>query len=137
MPFRNCSPNSGPTISDIRGQMNAQSQQIAAIEDKLSKLSPWRISAQMGERFGLYGTVLTKWEQRHGQPRESSRDHRSSRRALDSTVIKDAGKGTRFGVYQADINLDGSITNCITGHMRLSAPLLRWCCQPPLPMAQP
>jgi len=109
----------GPTIADIRGQYTAQGARIQALETAVSKISPWRASAMIGTRFGLHGTTLTT----NANPTANAANGVIVPLAqrlgdqLDNTLVKDAGKGTRFGVYETNINLDGNISPCVTGHV--------------------
>jgi len=120
----------GPAISEIRGQMNAQSTRIAVLEDKVSKMSPWRVSVDLGERFGVYGTALSANTSVSQADNISPADGTGVKPGiialanagkLDDTLLKDAGKGSRFGVYETNLNLDGSITDCVTAHVTFRA----------------
>jgi hypothetical protein len=114
----------GPAISEIRGQLNSQNARITAAEDKLSKMSPWRVSGDFAERFGLYGTRLavnTSSAVESNQAPVNGIIAQAAADKLDSTLLKDAGKGTRFGVYETNINLDGSITDTVTAHVTFRA----------------
>jgi len=115
----------GPTIAEIRGQLNAQNQKIKALEDKLSKLAttPWRISGTIGERFGLYGTTTGGgYNPTADQANQVIQVNTTiSSNKLDNTLAKDEGKGTRFGVYEANVNIDGNISDNVTAHVNFRA----------------
>jgi len=110
----------GPTIADIRGQLRAVGDKVAALEAAVQRIPPLRVSLVGGVRFGLMGSVLTT------KPENPTADEDNVAifgaaigGTEDFTLAKDTLKGTRFGVYLQDINVDGNITSNIAGHATL------------------
>lgn len=111
----------GPTISDIRGQISALQADNALIKAKLATISPLRVSIIGGLRFGLEGTTLSTGSNSESNANNATLFAAAVGGTQDFTLAKDTLKGTRFGVYLADINLDGAISENLTGHATFRA----------------
>lgn len=112
----------GPEIAAIRNDVATLRTQMNDVE---ARIPPLRVSINGGYRFGLYGTGINL-------PANSgtSADHATIYGAVltpapgtdpDNTLAKDALKGSRFGVYLVDVNIDGAITEAVAAHATLRA----------------
>ena len=109
----------GPEIAAIRGDIRAQGERLSRVEQQLAKVPPLRVSVDGGIRYGLQGNSLktgfdafqsNKLAGLAGNPN------------IDQTLAqKDSELGTRFGVYLADINIDGSLSDAVATHVTMRA----------------
>lgn len=116
----------GPEIVAIRGDVTSLGQHVTSIEAAMAKMDPFRVSIAGAERFGLYGTSLKL----RSNSADATKDLKSIfektiNRPADFADAKDALKGSRFGVYTADVNLDATLDNGLGAHatFRVVTPL--------------
>ena len=122
-------------IQTIHGNLNANAKQIADLQQAVTRIPPLRISIDGGWRVGLLGTGLTTGTNPNsgamldnakiavaGSPNTGTAPPLPGfQGSLDSTLRKDTGLSTRFGVYRTDIDIAGNVNNCIAGYADLRA----------------
>ena len=114
----------GPTIAEIRGDMRVLGDRLTAVEAAIARIPPLRTSINGGMRFGISGDEITN----EFDTELSNQFGDIFFAAVDTDLpapyyadAKDALKGSRFGVSQVDINIDGTITPSLAGHATLRA----------------
>ena len=81
------------------------------------------MSVNGGVRFGLYGTDL-EWNadvDSDATINNGAIFDAGVAGTINPTLAKDALKGTRFGVYLADVNIDGNPTQNVAAHVTVRA----------------
>ena len=115
----------GPTIAAIRGDVRDLQTRMATVEAAVARIPPIRTSVGGGVRFGLLGTSVN-----FGADADVTADNATifavagdpaNADITDPTLAKDALKGSRFGVYLVDVNVDGKITENVAAHATVRA----------------
>lgn len=112
----------GPTIAAIRGDIQCLSDRLSTVEAAVARIPPLRVSIAGGVRFGWQGTDI-EWNQPDQATVADNADiyAASVLGIVDESLAKDMLKGNRYGVYRADINIDGNITDSVAAHATLRA----------------
>lgn len=107
----------GAEIAAIRGDITKLTDRVTNLETAVAKMDPFRVSINGAERFGLYGTEL---KLRSNYPANVDDLKNIFDYSIDNPAAfadaKDALKGSRFGVYMADISFDGAVNENVAGH---------------------
>ncbi|HEX2949810.1 MAG TPA: S-layer homology domain-containing protein [Armatimonadota bacterium] len=96
-------------IDLLRRDVNTLNNRVCAVE---SAIPPLRVGVTGGFRTGLQSTGLTAGNSSVTAGENAAIFAGTS----DATLSKDMLKGSRFGVYLADINVDGRVSERVKGH---------------------
>jgi len=123
----------GPTIAEIRGDIRALGERVTTLEAQVARIPPLRIGVVGAARFGLDGSNITNAFDTNLSSEFAgiffnaidAFDPNTEELAPYSADAKDALKGSRYGVSQVDINVDGTITPNLAGHatLRVTTPV--------------
>lgn len=128
--LRNLLKEFGPEINQIRGDIRSLNERVTKLEQ--NPQVPFRVSVNGGVRVGMYGTVLAlKDNNTANADNASTWDQTISQIAtgasgpIDPSLAKDSLLSSHFGVYLADVNVDGALHDDIKGHatFRVITPL--------------
>jgi hypothetical protein len=117
-----------PEIAKVRGEVRTLADRVSAVETALTnKPQQLRFGIVGGYRVGALGTSLAFGS---SDPSATTRSVAADNLTIytgtaaaaplgDPTVAKDLLKGYRYGVYQADVNMDANISDNLVGHATL------------------
>lgn len=115
----------GPTIAALRSNLRDLETRLARVEAALATPAgapnPIRVSITGGLRFGVQGTELDFTPDANDDATlNNAAIYNAARLGLiDPSLAKDALKGSRFGVYLVDVNVDAAISERVAGHATL------------------
>ncbi|HEY3379921.1 MAG TPA: S-layer homology domain-containing protein [Armatimonadota bacterium] len=127
-------------LAEFKSDIDLIKQDVRGLNDRVNALQgmipPFRVSVNGGLRFGTLGSEL---EFGTGSDTTTVAGDNAAILAayenwltdgapaggFDPSLVKDALKGSRFGVYLADVNLDARVSQNVTGHatMRVISPV--------------
>ncbi|HEY3416585.1 MAG TPA: S-layer homology domain-containing protein [Armatimonadota bacterium] len=125
--MRNLLKEFGPEINQIRGDIRSLNDRVTALEK--TPQVPFRVSINGGVRVGMYGSVLAlKDNNTANLDNAATYDQATTQLGegpIDKSLAKDAELSSHFGVYMADVNVDGTLHDDIKGHatFRVISPL--------------
>lgn len=110
----------GPEIAAVRGEIRDLGARLERDEAEIAKIPPVRASVAGGVRFGIQGTKLAL-KAANQNAADNVAILGAPVAAAPANLKKDVSKGSRFGVYMVDLNLDGTVNENLTGHATLRA----------------
>jgi len=107
----------GPEIAAIRGDVRALGDRMTKVEQQLAKMPPLRTSVDGGFRYGISGPGLVTGTDVNQSNKMVTLSNDAKNGTVDRTLANDASNGTRWGVFLADINIDGNVSESVATHV--------------------